>query len=305
MVIVECYVMKRRITCCLVFCLFLVFTTTKAHNDSSSFELRNGFIIVTASLDGVTGSYILDSGAPGLVLNSSRFDLQGETVELGGVGGEMSGQIVSGHDFIWESVVISSLEAISIDLTYLESATGLPLAGLIGMDLFEGRDIMIDYARRQVFVSDQDCCGKADLSNFVPLPLVKNDHVLIVKMSYRGTELLFGIDTGSRSNIISKSAADKVFPEDYRRLDAIKLIGADQRETMTEEWLISAFRASDIDMDPIAFVIQDMDPIRKVQDISMDGILGHEFFQESQIMISGDRKYIYVKSSSIPLYVQR
>lgn len=305
MVIEECYVMKRRITCYLIFCLLLVLTTTKAHNDSSSFELRNGFIIVSASLDGVRGNYILDSGAPGLVLNSKRFDHSGEEVQLGGIGGEMSGEIISGHNFIWESFKITSLEAISIDLTYLESAVGESISGLIGMDIFSGRDIMIDYARKQVFIGDQHCCGKADLENFVALPLVKNDHVLIVKMSYRGTELLFGIDTGSRSNIISRVAADKVFPEDYRRLGSIKLIGADQRETMTEEWLINAFRASNIKMDPIPFVIQDMNPIRKIQEISLDGILGHEFFQESQILIAGDRKTIYVRGNSIPLYVQR
>jgi hypothetical protein len=281
-----------------------VFTTTEAHNDSSAFELRNGFVIISATLDGDTGHYILDSGAPGLVLNSRRFDLNGTSVELAGVGGSMTGKEVSGHNFTWKSVELDGIDAITIDLGYLEDAVGLDIAGLIGMDVFKGHDILIDYASRHVFIGDHECCSQADVDGFVKLPIVKNDHILTVKMSYRGSELLFGIDTGSKSNLLSKAAAGQIFPEDYRNLGKIKLIGADQRETMTEEWLISAFRASGIPIDPVPYVIQDMTGIDKVQKLGLDGILGHEFFRDSKILISKDRKSLYVKSNAFPLYVQ-
>ena len=215
----------------MIFCLLLVFTTTEAHNDSSAFELRNGFVIITATLDGVSGSYILDSGAPGLVLNSKRFDLNGQNVELGGVGGKMTGQVVAGHNFMWKSVKLEDVSAVSIDLSYLENAVGVDIAGLIGMDVFRGHDILIDYTSKQVFIGDHSCCSPADLDRYVALPLVKNDHLLIVKMTYRGTDLRFGIDTGSRSNLLSKKASGEIFPEDFRRLGAVKLIGADHRTT--------------------------------------------------------------------------
>jgi hypothetical protein len=267
--------------------------------------LRNGFVIISATLDGDTGHYILDSGAPGLVLNSQRFDLKGTSIEVAGVGGTTSGMKVTGHSFAWESVEFDGIEAITIDLSYLENAVGLDIAGLVGMDVFQGHDILIDYGSRQVFIGDHNCCSQADVGGFVKLPIVQNDHILTVKMSYRGSELYFGIDTGSKSNLLSKAAASKVFPEDYRNLGKIKLIGADQNEVITEEWLVSAFRASDISIDPIPFVIQDMSSIDKVQNLGLDGILGHEFFRDSKILISKDRKSLYVKSDVIPMYAQQ
>ena len=58
-------------------------------------------------------------------------------------------------------------------------------------------------------------------------------------------------------------------------------------------------------MDPIPFVIQNMSAIQQVQDLGLDGILGHEFFQQSQILISKDRKTLYVKSDALPMYAQK
>ena len=296
--------MAQRITCCLIAFLLFAWHPMGANHDSARFELQKGFIILSATIDGRTGSFILDSGAPGLVLNSKRFATRGKDVAMVGSGGSLTGQVVKGKRFEWGSFDMGSIDAFVIDLTYLETSLGREIAGLIGTDLFKGHDILIDYEERTVHIGD-DMCGMRDTNEFVALPLERDDHLLTVRIEYRGRSLRFGIDTGSRSNLISTRIVKAMSPKDVASDGPIAVVGADQNPILTEEYIISGLQTVNTDLEPTHFVAQDLSYVKDVTGVNLDGILGHEFFKGSRIWLCKERKNLYVTKSSFELLALR
>ena len=296
--------MAKRITCYLIGLLLLGWSTTGANHDSARFELQKGFIILSATIDGHTGSFILDSGAPGLVLNSKRFDSTGEDIAMVGSGGQLTGQLVRDRQFQWGAFDMESIDAFTIDLTYLETALDREITGLIGADLFEGYDIYIDYEQRTLHIGD-DMCAQKNSDDYVALPLERNDHVLTVNVSYHGRSLRFGIDTGCRSNLISSRLVTAMAPEDIVSGEPIAVVGADQNEVVSRKILISNLEAANSTLEPTEFVSQDLKEMVDATGVQLDGILGHEFFKGSRVWLCKDRKNLYVAKSSFALLALR
>ena len=251
----------------------------------AEFELANGFIIVEATVDGHTGAFIFDSGAPGLVLNSTYRTGSGVAIALAGVGGSVSGEIVTPITFALQHLQLENLEALSIDLTYLEEAVQRPIHGLIGLDLFAGYGVMIDYAQQAMRIVQSETEGFT--APHITLPIEMDGHVPVIILDNAGTQMRFGIDTGSRSNLISQQTVGNIESADY--VKDIELIGADQQVILTSEVNISTLNSQGLCLGELPFVIADLSHTAEVLNAPIDGVLGHNFFQHRQMFINAER----------------
>ena len=83
---------------------------------SGDFELHSGFVVVTAQVDGQAGTYILDSGAPGRVLNARHCrGAKAGIVEVSGTGGTRKAGLVEVRIFQWGNFEKADFEAIVVD----------------------------------------------------------------------------------------------------------------------------------------------------------------------------------------------
>ena len=256
------------------------------------FDLNRGLILISATVDGQAGLYILDSGAPGLVLNHKRHLMHAEKpVELAGIGGAVQGDKVSNLVLSFDQLSYSGLDALCVDLGYLESCTNLEIAGLIGLDLFAGKHVLIDYGGHYLTLYDNPGQVFGGVPS-VTLPLVSHEHLLILEVPYEGRALRFTFDSGSRSNFISPSALNFI-PKWKRNIVGKKeVIGADQMIVTTQELEIYDLITYKQWSESADFVVHDMDGLRQLAKVKLDGILGHEFFRGRKVLISADRASI-------------
>lgn len=258
------------------------------------FEIDRGFVIVQAKVNGMDGLYILDSGAPGLVLNFSDDEHgQNSQVELSGIGGDMNGYQVHQKTLQIANFEKADLEALAVDLNYIEKKLDRSISGLIGLDVFEGYDLVLDY-QSNTFRILQNTSLYEQQTPFSKFPIVRTGHLLVIEIPYFGKKLNFGIDTGSRSNYISKSAFNIIAPWDCRELDVIDVIGSDQSVHRTMEVEITGLMPSSMRMEPAKFVVHDMNGIDGCTDVRIDGLLGHEFLKGRIIIIPKERNVIAI-----------
>lgn len=291
--------MTRKFFCSILACCLIAQTAIKAGHDSASFELQKGFIIIDAIIDGDSGTFILDSGAPGLVLNSRRIDSEGVAIAAKGTGGSIAAQILSDRDFQWSSFDMQNISAISIDLSYLETSLDREITGLVGIDLFKGYDVLIDYGSQTVHIGDAACCAPGSEYATV-LPLEIHDHVMTVSMKYGNKTLRFGIDTGSPSNLLCARLLKSFESCDVTELNIVKLVGADQTEITTKKIRLQGLTAEGNALGATDFVLQDMTGLSRPH-LKLHGLLGQNFFGASKVWITKERDHLIIEKTGTSL----
>ena len=111
------------------------------------FELDGGIILVEALLNNSTQTFVLDSGAPGLILNNYNKGKKKKKKkeQVTGINGTAQAYSVIIENFVWAGISYPKMEAISMDLSHLESITKRKISGLLGYDLIKDFEVFLDY----------------------------------------------------------------------------------------------------------------------------------------------------------------
>ena len=115
---------------------------------SIPFELHNGLIIVKAMVNNEEKAFILDSGAPVILLNAHHFASQNQAGKAEGVSGSVELRKITLESFVWGSLKKANQSFIGADLNHLEKKIGLTIHGLIGYDTYKEFELLIDYDNR-------------------------------------------------------------------------------------------------------------------------------------------------------------
>ena len=266
----------------------------KAHSNNQSektllsFELKNDFILLELKVNGNAGTFLLDSGAPGLVLNNkSRYTENPKPAKLVGIGGQIEASIVKNTLVEIGHLNLTIPAAHIIDLTHLEEAVDRPLAGLIGLDVFKGYAIRIDY-RLQEFEFSKKEFDYQETEGF-ELAVQQVEHLKVVKINNGEQKLKMILDTGSKSNLIDHKLISQ-WPASVRKLSKIELIGADQRLQICDKILLKDFRLANDDCLDLIFIASSFAAIDKHIGIKVDGILGQDFLKNYVVYFSKNQK---------------
>jgi len=259
---------------------------------ASSVEIRGGFIVLEANMNGIQGNYILDTGAPGIVLNKKYFasgaDLRSDQLE--GVNGSVQTDIVRDWHFSWNTFQAEGRDAYAIDLTYLEDAVGNRIDGLLGLELFDGYYVLIDYSNEslELWSSIPSVFSRQPT---VSLPLESHNHVPFVVLQHGQKSYRFALDSGSKSHLVDQSAT-KTWGAAVSYLSPIELVGADQRVMQTSKVEVTGLDAYGISMPPTEFVVTDLSVMERITGFRVDGVLGQPLFDGRYVLIDKDRKYL-------------
>jgi hypothetical protein len=126
-------------------------------------RLLNGLLLVEAEVDGRRGNFLLDTGAPALVLNKREFAAPATETTLAaagstGVNGKMASMSYHlAQGFNWQGISFQQKEVPTLDLTSLERKLGgLTLLGLIGYNVLSQYALTLDYRGGQVRLRKPD-----------------------------------------------------------------------------------------------------------------------------------------------------
>ena len=253
------------------------------------FEIRAGLIFLEATLNGVQGSYVVDTGAPGLVINRKPE----KTGELSGRGvtGSMEVEEVIVEQFSIGAARFQKLKAYKIDLGYLEDRLQCEIDGLIGYDVLKEMETVLDYPGRVITFLPLN--GPVTLEDkragYVGFSLV--NHIPVIDAQLGKREIRLGLDTGAGANVLNTFLGK---PYQNKQAAQGKVRGADRnlrRSAMVQApVVIEGYEENGKALD---YWLMDLSQIRNDLDYSIDGLLGFPFLKQGKWSIDYVAQRIY------------
>lgn len=176
-------------------------------------------LTATALLDGRERTFILDNGAPRLMLNSRRCVPVRDTAALRissskGVNASIAGMdivTISGFDF--HGIRAGGGEFLCFDMSHLEDGT--EVFGLLGYEVYKDYDLLFDYGAGMLTLLDpavtDSCvrrlaCGRP----VTEVPVRMEGHVACVEARIGTHTLRLGIDCGAGTDLLDDGLWDSL-----------------------------------------------------------------------------------------------
>ena len=258
------------------------------------FELAGGMIVVNASLDGKAGNFILDTGAPGIVLNDANTTFsnqcQGESVT-----GRLTVEEVEVKNFQLGTIRKERALGYLLNVQHLEVACGMDIMGLIGYDLLKNYELLFDFPNRRILAFQpgeaRNLMGREP--NIV-VPFIEHGHLPVIVAKIGKKRLFLGIDSGAGTNLLEKKRMGLFDNGELTNLCTEEITGLDK---LTQEVL--AADATGIMLDgklplEMRYVFTDLGHIREQMGVKLDGLLGLPFFKEHIVSIDYKHNKILV-----------
>jgi hypothetical protein len=195
-------------------------------------RVLNGLLLVEAEVDGRRGNFLLDTGAPALVLNKREFAAPATETTVAatgstGVNGKMAGMsyhLAKGFD--WQGISFQQKEVPTLDLTTLERKLGgLTLLGLIGYNVLNQYALTLDYRGSQVRLRKPDPAA-ASPTALMRVPFTLSGHLPVVAMTVGGQTFQVGVDCGAQANLLDQQYQPGLASV-LRKASTAQLSGAD------------------------------------------------------------------------------
>jgi len=251
------------------------------------FELAGRIIVVQADVNGVAGNYLLDSGAPVIMLNRSYFT--GDEIKTRpidhqmptGAGGAMSG--VEATDKLtlkWGGLEIAGQQGLVADFSHLEKNVGVPIVGLIGYAALEPFQVQFDYQQQELALLrlNEDNQPVAEINNDSPEAVIDIEmagHVPFIPVTIGGQDLKMGIDSGAEGAMLfTQWQAPLKQHYEFIRRDEMK--GGDTHTQMGDVVLVKRMQMNNLNYDNMTFRFNDIGG-EAGHTPPFDGLLGYEF----------------------------
>lgn len=266
-----------------------------------SIQTRGKMILVPGEVNGVEGYFLLDTGAPELILNQRYFaNLKSRKKKvLQDVGRKLNCKQAKVSQFIMGNVYRDNFEAIITDLQPTEEALGDRILGLLGYDVLRQFEIRIDYYAGFITFCALDNFGQptSRWQKKKPdhhLEFFMEGHLPAIKGRLLGNKnLVLGLDSGASVNLLDQSY------KGYLRKNCLKERTIDFQCINSKVEEAPFFVMSQLEVEN-AYEIQfwrtsigDFAHFRE-NNIFIQGILGANFFQLGQIAINYRNKTIEI-----------
>lgn len=265
------------------------------------FTMAGNLISVNVLLNGKYRRFILDSGAPRVILNS-KYISKNETNEIKlssskGVSGSISGMDIEKIDQLnFSGIQLNNQKVLTLDLSHLEESLETEIYGLIGFELIKDYDIIYDYDNLKLTLINPDFFDeyiRKNMSNntLQKVPFNLKGHIPVIKAQIGNKNLSFGIDSGAESNLISN---DLYLPlkKHIKRIKKKNLIGADNNPKEVIKGKVRKTKIGSKIFKNLNTVFSDISHLNEAYKLNLDGIVGYELLSEQKILISFTRNEI-------------
>ena len=258
------------------------------------FTRIGNLILIRAKADTTTGYFVLDTGAPGLVLNITYFRRYPASAPTDG--GGITGSVNTASRTSVDSLRLGPVgyfhvDADLVNLGHLESSRGVRIYGLLGMELFARFEMIIDYGASVIYLH---LVGKkesavyrspqlADTSTYSTLPIDIEEKRIIVFIYLKGRRLKFIIDSGAETNVLDSRLPDKVFQQ-VEITRKVQLGGAGNQKVEALYGDVKGLRIGDRDIASLPVLITSLQSLCDAYNTNcLDGMLGFDFLSLHKI----------------------
>lgn len=261
-------------------------------------------IIVKAKVNGNLENFIFDTGAKTLVVNSRYVEAYdkgtGKKYNVAGVGNNVYDvSDVTINRFEFANIFKQNINAILMNLSAVEKIVKEPVYGLIGYDIFEGYDIVIDYQQSMLtFLPSSEFMDYWNRNvinkQFFYLDFTMSDYLPVIKALAGDKKIKLGIDTGASRTLIDEKIIDKIRYE-IENLRPISLVGVDNQKMKINTGVIRRIKIGDKEYKNIEILIKDLSHINDFIDNQVDGLIGYDILKYYKTIISySNKKFIFI-----------
>ncbi len=271
------------------------------------FTRSGNLILIKAKADTIEGNFILDTGAPGLVLNLTYFrdypSTVSATTDQGGITGNTTiADPTTITDLSFGPIKFSRVDADRINLGHIENSKGIRILGLLGLQLFKRFEMIIDYEKNIVWlhlVTKKDPDNYAsdqlkDTSAYNVFPINVVDNKLLTTAYMGGKKLIFLIDTGAESNILDSRLPNKIFENNVTVTGRITLRGTGEKKTEALTGDLRDLRLGKLNISSLPVIVTNLEKMCTAYDRCLDGMLGFDFLSLHKIGFNFVKRKMYI-----------
>jgi len=278
-------------------------------SDSTSvipFSRAGNLILIQARVDSIIGNFILDTGAPNLVLNITYFRSYATVVssdqEQGGISGSVAGRVQTEVGQVtFGAMKYNKVEADMINLGQIENSKGVKILGLLGIQLFKQCEMIIDYEKNLIYlhlISKKE--GKqyksellSDTAGYSVVPFDIIENKIITKLEIAGKKLRFIIDCGAETNLLDSRLPDKIF-ENVVIGRRVRLTGANDKKVDAVYGDLSNMKIGTQAISTLPVLITNLEKSCLSFISCTDGILGFDFLSLHKIGFNFVTRKMYI-----------
>lgn len=270
------------------------------------FSRAGNLILIQATADTTEGSFILDTGCPHLVLNLTYFRDYPTTFaqdeEKSGMTGAISSVLQTQvKRFSFGGMKSFNLTADLVNLGHIENSKGVKVLGLIGMQLLDKLEMIIDYEKSLIYLhriarkesSTYRHEMLSDDAKYHTIPIELVDNRIMVKSEMAGKKLKLIIDSGSESNVLDSRLPDKVF-ENISINGRIIIAGAGNSKVEALRGEMNSIRIGTQDITALPVLITNLEKTCFSYGGCVDGILGFDFLSLQKIGFNFVTRKMYI-----------
>lgn len=253
-------------------------------------------MIIEAQIDTLVGNFILDLGAPYLVLNTTYF----RDYEIDN--NYTAGTLVSQNDFVRRTQIsklaIQGLEYYQLsadvtDLGAIENKRNIKILGLLGVSLFKNYVFDLNLSEQQLTLYknfDKDNIA-SDL--ILETTIKVKDNVIQIRAQANGMPLNFSIDTGAERNILDNRLPKSVY-EGMQILNTSLITDGNGQKSEAILAKINNVYVGNLKIVRSPTIIINLDFMRKAYKSNIDGMLGFPFFALGRVIIDFKRDQLFI-----------
>ncbi len=269
------------------------------------FTRAGNLILITAKVDTIIGNFILDTGAPNLVLNITYFRdypvHSSSDQEQSGIAGSAARIQTDVNRFTLGPMRYDKLQADMINLGHIENSKGVKILGLLGIELFRQFEMIIDYEKSLIYLhliskKEAKTYGNdmlKDSAAYTTVPFDITDNKIITKLEIAGKKLRFIIDCGAETNLLDSRLPNKVF-ENVVFGRRVSLTGANDKKIEALYGDLNNMRIGDQDIGTLPVVITNLERSCLSYVSCTDGILGFDFLSLHRIGFNFVTRKMYI-----------
>jgi len=256
------------------------------------FTMLEGMMVVEATVNQQKGNYIIDTGAPTLVIN----EIPSAKGSIGGRGisqGLKTNEVVV-QEFNWSGIQKKDLDAFKVDISHLEAVSGKSIAGIIGYEILKEVELLVDYQTQTVQLSPLKIKSINLRKPVAIIPFTMQAHLPVIKVKIGKKKLRLALDTASESNILDKKIFSKIDDQLISNHQIGEIQGVDQQVKTVQVATIQQTNVKDLPFEEMAYLFTDLSHLKSDSGLYIDGLLGYPFFKQGKMSINYKEQKIYV-----------
>ena len=281
--------------------LITAFVSVTSASDVKSPELytlpftkADGLLLVEAQMDDQVGVFIFDTGADGILINSSE-SADGQDVSFETLTGVVTASEVTVPEITFGDHVFNKVEAFTSDLSALESYLDIQLLGILGVDIFENNVLYIDSNNGLIRVFD----SASELADYnfpasmlkVKVEVVNNKFILPLEVGEATYHFL--LDSGSSVSMVDLDIIDE--ESLIRQARSLELYTAGPHSETTSIYQAQEVKLSNLKVKNMQFGVTDFSNLNASLDEPIAGILSIEQLAISAMILDKKNEILYLQ----------